>query len=71
MLKATRDVTFPVKLFNEDKEVKVSLIPGSTPRLLARCTLADWGVVQDFRNSKVMIVDRPVEGWKRVEQSEK
>ena len=28
-IKATREATFPVKLFNEDKEVEVSLIPGT------------------------------------------
>ena len=71
MLNATREITFLIKLFYEDKEVKVNLTPRSTPLLLALCTLADWGVVPDFRDSKVMLIDRPGERCKRVEQSEK
>jgi hypothetical protein len=68
---STTKVTFPVKVFDEGKELRVSLIPGSTPLVLARSTLSDWGVVQDFRNSKVLLLDRPQEKWKTIEQSEK
>ena len=69
VLHATKEVTLPVKVFDEDKELKIKLIPGYTPLLLARSTLADWGIVQDFRNSKVQLLDRLPEGWKDVEQS--
>ncbi len=47
----------PVKVFGEGKILKFSLVPGSTPLLLSRGLLADWGVVQDFRHARVRLLD--------------
>ena len=38
--------------------------------MLSKGLLSDWGVVQDFRNAKVMFLERPNE-WYDVEQNEK
>jgi hypothetical protein len=57
--------------YGEPKELHISLVPGSTPLLLAKRQMADWGVVQDFRHAKIMLADRPEKSWQPVEIGEK
>jgi hypothetical protein len=67
VLNSTRRVRLPVRFYDEDKVLEISLVPGATPLLLAKKTMSDWGVVQDFRHAKILLVDREDKVWRPVE----
>ena len=46
------------------------MVPGGAPLLPSRGVLADWGVIQDYRNKKVKFLDDDKTDWRDVEQSE-
>jgi hypothetical protein len=56
-----------VTFYDEDKILEISLVPGATPLFLAKKTMSDWGVIQDFRHAEVLHVDRKDKQWKPVE----
>ena len=66
---STSTVEFPVSFCQIPKRLRVCLVPGSMPLLLSRGTFADWGFVQDYRNSKGYLLDHPGKGWFDVEKS--
>ena len=70
-LSALKMVRFPIKMYGQETELEVHIIPGETPLLLSRDTLARWGVIQDFRNAKVTFVDSNSSHWYDVERSAK
>ena len=49
VLVAKTVVTFNVMRFGEERTLSVYLVDGSTPLLIARTCLEEWGVVQDYR----------------------
>ena len=47
------------------------LIDSDAPLLIARPTLEEWGIVCDFRNKRIQLLDEPEPGWKTLPQSDK
>ena len=54
--KSRHAVSFPIDLEGNEITVKVYLVDGSVPFLVARPLLEEWGIVCDFRNRKFMIL---------------
>ena len=69
VLVSTRRATFRASFFGSARECTAWLVPGSTPFLLARPLLEEWGVVHDFRNKKWKLLDDEARGWFAPEQS--
>ena len=70
-LPSTVCVSFPVKVFNTVRQLTVYLIDSDAPLLIARPTLEEWGIVCDFRNKRIQLLDEPELGWKTLPQSDK
>ena len=68
---ATASVSFPVSLFGTLKHLKVFLIDGALPLLIARPCFEEWGVVCDFRAKAVLLKDDDPETWHKVRQNDK
>ena len=49
-LPSTACVSLLVKVFNTVRQLTVYLIDSDAPRLIARPTLEEWGIVCDIRN---------------------
>ena len=64
-------VSLPVKVFNTVRQLTVYLIDSDAPLLIARPTLAEWGIVCDFWNKRVRLLDEPELGWMTLPQSDK
>ena len=60
-----------MKVFNTVRQLTVYLIDSDAPRLIARPTLEEWGIVCDIRNKRVQLLDEPELGWKTLPQSDK
>ena len=69
-LPSTVCVSFPVKVFNTVRQLTVYLIDSDAPLLIARPTLEEWGIVCDFRNKRIQLLDEPELGWKTPPQSD-
>ena len=59
-----------MKVFNTVRQLTVYLIDSDAPLLIARPTLKN-GVVCDFRNKRIQLLDEPELGWKTLPQSDK
>ena len=70
-LPSTVCFSFPVKVFNTIRQLTVYLIDSDAPLLIARPTLEEWGIVCDFRNKRIQLLDEPELGWKTLPQSDK
>ena len=70
-LPSTVCVSFPVKVFNTVRQLTVYLIDSDAPLLIAQPTLEEWGIVCDFRNKRIQLLDEPELGWKTLPQSDK
>ena len=57
VLRSSYDVTFPVALQGQDLVVTASVVPGKTPLLLARPTLEEWKVQQDYEKGMLRIMN--------------
>ena len=71
VLASKRCVTFPIFVFGIEREMTVWLVPGSTPRLIARPSFEDWGAVVDFRNSRWLSLDSDTREWTQIPRDEK
>ncbi len=71
VLNATKQVEFPVVFGGQERTLSVCLVPGRTPLLLARGLMAEWGLVQNYRDNTVFYLDQPHLGWQPVQQSAK
>ena len=71
VLVSKRTVTFTAKPFGANKELTVNLVPGSTPMLVARTCLEDWGMILDFRKGTASLKDDPAGGWKPLERDDR
>ena len=60
-----------MKVFNTIRQLTVYLIDSDAPLLIARPTLEEWGIVCDFQNKRVPLLDEPELGWKTLPQSDK
>ena len=54
--KSRHAVSFPIDLQGNEIIVKVYLVDGNVPFLVARPLLEEWGIVCDYRNRKLMIL---------------
>ena len=54
-LQSSYEVSFTAVIHGQILPVVASVVPGSTPFLLARPTLEEWGVVHDYRNGTMKI----------------
>lgn len=52
-------MTFTAAVHGQLLEITASVVPGSTPFLLARPTLEEWGVVHDSKNGMMKIGNSP------------
>ena len=57
-LRSSMEVTLPVEISGSKKKIKVSVIPGQTPMLLARPVLEEWGVIQDYAHDRIKRQDQ-------------
>ena len=71
ILRSNRKVRFPIKLYGIEKMLEASIVPGETPMLLAKKTMAEWGIVQDYRNGKVLLTDHHDQRWHQMETGDK
>ncbi len=62
ILKSTKAAMFPVSVFGLSDRVTSHVVPSDTLFLLSKGLLAKWSVVQDFRNAKVIFIDRERRG---------
>ena len=69
-LPSTVRVSLPVKVSNTVRQLTVYLIDSDAPLLIARPTLEEWGIVCDFRNKRIQLLDEPELGWKTLPQSD-
>ena len=60
-----------MKVFNTVRQLTVYWIDSDAPLLIARPTLEEWGIVCDFRNKRIQLLDEPELGWKTLPQSDK
>ena len=60
-----------MKVFKTIRQLTVYLIDSDAPLLIARPTLEEWGIVCDFRNKRVQLLDETELGWKTLPQSDK
>ena len=60
-----------MKVFNTVRQLTVYLTDSDAPLLIARPTLEQWGIVCDFRNKRIQLLDEPELGWKTLPQSDK
>ena len=67
-LRSNYDITFPARVCGQDLEVTASVVPGQTPFLLARPTLEDWKVQQDYEKGSLKIKDSE---WFKPERGKK
>ena len=57
ILRSSYDITFPIALPGQDLFVTASVVPGKTPFLLARPTLEEWKVQQDYEKGTLRIMN--------------
>ncbi len=69
MLTSKYEVLLPERIFDQERLIKMSVVPGSAPLLVARTVLEEWGLVLDFRNHMAMLLDTPELGWLPMRQS--
>ena len=67
-LRSSYDITFPVQVRGQDLSVTASVVPGKTPFLLARPTLEEWKVQQDYAKGSLKIKDSD---WFQPERGQK
>ena len=70
-LPSTVCVSFLVKVFNTVRQLTVYFIDSDAPHLIARLTLEEWGIVCDFGNKRIQLLDEPELGWKTLRQPDK
>ena len=63
---STYEVTFTAAVHGQLLEITASVVPGSTPFLLARPTLEEWGAVRDYKDGMMKIGNSP---WLKPERN--
>eukprot|EP00913_Durusdinium_trenchii_P017657 g16596.t1 len=67
-LVSTYEVKFTAWVHGQALDITASVVPGSTPFLLARPVLEEWGVVHDYKNGAMKIGESP---WFKPERNDR
>ena len=56
-VRSNYEVIFPAYVRGQKLSLRASVVPGPTPFLLARPTLEEWNVKQDYENAKMKVMN--------------